>query len=100
MSNSNFEKRFGVRDMTIFSVHFHPVSPTLYFLIDEILLTRPPGHFQSCFLVFYYCHVGEKSEFVYTTSGGWTFCDFVDFELFLKYVRGVRGAFEVSLRCV
>ena len=32
--------------------------------MDEIFITRPPGNLQSLFLVFYYCHVGEKSHFV------------------------------------
>ena len=42
-------------------------SATLYSLINEILLSRAPGHIQSCFGLFYYYHVGEKSESGYTT---------------------------------
>ena len=29
------------------SVTSQAMSPTLYFVINEILLTRPPGHFQT-----------------------------------------------------
>ena len=42
---------------------FQLMSPTLYFLIDAILLTRPQGHPHSWFLVFYSSHVVEKCEF-------------------------------------
>ena len=31
--------------------------------------------------------MGEKSEFGYTTSRGWTFCEFVDFRLFTYLVQ-------------
>jgi hypothetical protein len=54
-------------------------------LIDEILLTWPYGHLQNCFLVFYYWIGYEKSESGYTSSGGWTFCKFVDFRLFFRF---------------
>ena len=41
-------------------------------LIDEILLTRPYGHLQGGFLVFYYCHDNEKSNNVVAKSlQGW-----------------------------
>ena len=37
----------------------------MYFPIDEIFRSRPPGHLWACFWIFYYCHVNEKSEFVH-----------------------------------
>ena len=45
------------------------MSPTMYFLIDEIFVSWAPGHLRGRFLFFYYCHVVEKSEVRYTTYG-------------------------------
>ena len=59
-------------------------------LIDEIFLTWPYGDLQGWFLVFYYWISYEKSESGYTSSGGWTFCEFVDFRLFLSFWKSER----------
>ena len=57
----------------------------VYILIDEILRSRATGHLQGWFLVFYYCHAHEKWTYGYTSSGGWTFCEFADFQLFFNF---------------
>ena len=61
------------------------LAPKVQILIDEILQTRPYGHLQGWFLIFYFCHVHEKSNYGYTSSGGWTFREFVDFRLY-RYI--------------
>ena len=47
VSNSHFGKRSTARVMTICSLHFLPNITNIVFLVDEILLTRPPGHLQG-----------------------------------------------------
>ena len=47
VSNSHFGKRLGARGMTFVAPLFFPMSPTIYFLIDEIFLSRAPGHVRS-----------------------------------------------------
>ena len=65
--------------------HLGPMlSAKVRILIDQIFLTRPYGHLRGWFLVVYYWISYEKSESGYTTSGGWTFCKFVDFRYKLK----------------
>ena len=44
VSNSHFGKRSAAGVMNYLASFF---PPTLYFLIDEILLSRAPGHLQS-----------------------------------------------------
>ena len=73
------------------------LPPKVQILIVEIFQTRPYGHLQGWFLVFYYWIGHGKSSHGYITSEGWTFCEFADFQLFL---RCVWGTFEVRLRCV
>ena len=63
VSSSHFGKCPEARVISVFSSIVYPMSPTLYFLIDEIVLTRYPSHLQSWFVVSYYCHVHKKSEF-------------------------------------
>ena len=72
------------------------LPPNVQILSDDIFLTWPHGHHQSWFLVFYYWISHEKSNDVYIASGGWTFCEFVDFQLYSRF----WGAFEMRLRCV
>ena len=62
------------------------LPPNVQILIDEIFLTWPYGHLQAWFLVFYYWISYEKSNDGYSSSGGWTFCKFVDFRLFILYM--------------
>ena len=87
------------------------LSAKMQILIDEIFLTWPHGHLQGWVLVFHYWISYEKLESGYISSGGWTFCKFVDFQLFLRsvwYVWGVSEArlkrvwkaFEARLKCV
>ena len=73
------------------------LAPKVQMRTDEILLTRPYGHLQGRFLVFYTCHVHQKSEFVYTSSGGSTFCECVDFRLFVHiYIYMYLGELPLS----
>ena len=58
VSNSHFGKRPGAWDMTICVSHVFPM--------------RANFHVPGWFLMFYYCHVGNKSELVYNNYGGWT----------------------------
>ena len=44
------------------------------------------------FFVFYYCLVDDKSGFGYTTYGGWTFGEFIDFR-FVFGVLNIRSDF-------
>ena len=59
------------------------LRPNVQILFDEIFLTWPYGHLRAWFLVFYYWINYEKSNDGYTSSGGWSFCKFVDFQLFI-----------------
>ena len=54
VSNSHFGKWPGARDMTIFRTHFifSDMSLTMYLFIDEIFVSRAPGHLQARLLVF------------------------------------------------
>ena len=70
------------------------------FVIDEILLTPLPGHLQSWFLVFHYCHVHEKSDFGYATYGAFTFWEKSIWGRFEVRLRCVSGSFQKSFRCV
>ena len=51
VSNSNFGKRPGVRDLTIFSSDLFPMSPTIYFLIDCFFVSRAQA-ISNAFLLF------------------------------------------------
>ena len=67
------------------------LAPKGQIVIDEILRSRTYGHLQGSFLVFCYYHVHERSIYGYTSSGGWTFCEIVDFRFLYMLRLGVRG---------
>ena len=46
-SNSHFGKRLRARDITILGCRSLPMLPNMYFLINEIFRTRPPGHLRG-----------------------------------------------------
>ena len=58
------------------------LAPKVQVLINDVLLFQPYGNFLSWFLVFYSWHVYQKSNYGYTSSEGWTYCEFVDYRLF------------------
>ena len=47
VSNSHFGKRPVARDTTIFKYHFLPNVTNKYFLINEIFVSRAPGHLRG-----------------------------------------------------
>ena len=46
VSNSHFGKRLVAKVMIILSSLFLPMSPAIYFLMNEIFISRAPGHLQ------------------------------------------------------
>ena len=80
VSNSHFEKRLAPQEMTTFRFHVGAQSANCYSWNFLNLAMCPSSRLN---LVVYYCHVHETSNYGYTTSGGWTFCVFVDFRVFI-----------------
>ena len=81
VSNSHFGKRPAAGEMTSFVSHIGTQGVNSYWW------NSPLGRMlQGWFLVFYYCHVHKTANYGYTSSGAWTFCEFVDVRLFI-YAR-------------